>query len=127
MLMRMGTRRHGRTRGLLLVVGTSEDLAAVERELATAPVGSYGQILIEADAETDVRALAAPPRMTVTWLLRRGEPGAALNEAVAAWAAEWMPETRAHDTPAEVRIGATAALRGAFASLRNATEAAIVD
>jgi len=75
------------------------DLVSIEAMLATMPICSYGQVVIESDDELPV--LELPRRVQ----LRRvpssrgfvGEtlPGEAIAAAADAWLAEWMPDESA--------------------------------
>lgn len=72
---------------LLGAVGT--DLAVVETVLATLPAKARGQVFVEVASAADIRELAAPGRVCVTWLLR--ERGQSLHAAVEAWLGEMLP------------------------------------
>ena len=76
--------------GDLVLLGVAlEDLAVAETVLATLPAKARGQVFVEAATEADVRTVAAPGRVCVTWLLR--ERGQSLADAVDAWLAEMLP------------------------------------
>lgn len=91
--------RHARVQHLITADETS--LAEVETLLATLPICSTGRVFIEVPDASWITAVAAPARMTVTWLdrSRRGgapgtgrtcAPGQALSRAVAGWAGEML-------------------------------------
>ncbi len=84
----------------VLVAGCADDLPEIHRQLVELPDTAYGQVFVEVALEDEVRILPAPPRVSVTWLVRSGRPsrvaslvfadrGEALAEAVIGWAAEW--------------------------------------
>jgi len=108
MLMLMSIRRRVRTRDLLLVAGDRDDLHAMQHTLAMLADDAYGHVFVEIDAADEIVPIVAPPRMTVTWLARTGRRGEALDAALAGWAAEWMPETRAAEHAGIAWIGAVA-------------------
>jgi NADPH-dependent ferric siderophore reductase len=74
----------------LVLLGTElQDLPIAEAVLATLPRKARGQLFVEAASEADVRGIAAPGRVGVTWLLR--DRGQSLRCAVDAWLAEMLP------------------------------------
>lgn len=84
-----------------VVVGDETSLTAVEAELALLPLCARGRVFLEVDEAEQIVPLAAPIRMTVTWLTRAtrsGRPGTgercargeAASRAVKAWAAEML-------------------------------------
>ncbi|MGN8048794.1 SIP domain-containing protein [Curtobacterium sp. 22159] len=84
----------------ILVAGGPDDLQEITRMLQELPANAYGQVFVEVALAEQVATLPAPPRVTVTWLVRSERPsavstlvfadhGEALAEAVTAWAAEW--------------------------------------
>ncbi|MGN6326912.1 SIP domain-containing protein [Pseudolysinimonas sp.] len=76
--------------GDLVLLGVAlDDLAIAETVLATLPAKARGQVFVEAASESEVRAVAAPGRVCVTWLLR--DRGQSLTSAVDAWLAEMLP------------------------------------
>lgn len=79
-------------RAQLVATGDDASLAELEARLALAPLCARGRVFAEVGDAGRIRPLAAPARMTVTWLVRRDgdAPGAALERAVAAWAAEML-------------------------------------
>ncbi len=74
---------------LALLAVRSEDLAIAETVLGTLPPRARGQLFVEAESAADIRAVAVPGRIGVTWLLR--ERGQSLGGAVDAWLAEMLP------------------------------------
>lgn len=91
--------RHTRVQHLITADETS--LLELEMLLATLPICSTGRVFIEVADEASIAHIAAPARMTVTWLDRSkrsgaagtGEqctPGRALTRAVTAWAGEML-------------------------------------
>jgi NADPH-dependent ferric siderophore reductase len=76
--------------GDLVLLGVDlADLPIAETVLATLPVKARGQVFVEAETEADIRAIAAPGRIGITWLLR--ERGQSLRTAVDAWLEEMLP------------------------------------
>lgn len=84
----------------VMIAGAVEDLAEIHRRLVHLPESAYGQVFVEVALAEQVRILPAPPRVTVTWLIRTERPsvvpplcfadhGEALAAAVVAWASEW--------------------------------------
>ena len=57
--------------------------------LATLPAKARGQVFVEVDSMDEVRDLAAPGRVCVSWLAR--DRGRSLRTAVDAWLAEMLP------------------------------------
>lgn len=92
----MRSERRRRPLEHVLIAGHLADLDAIRAIVSQLPEHAYGQILIESDGLGPVPALDAPARVTVSVLSPAGRPtpgqGTLLAEAVAAWAAEWMPE-----------------------------------
>jgi len=89
--------RHTRVQHLVTADETS--LTELETLLATLPLCSTGRVFIEVPDESAIFPLAAPARMTVTWLdrsRRSGAPGTARacapGEAVARAAIGWAGE-----------------------------------
>ncbi|MDT0115684.1 SIP domain-containing protein [Microbacterium sp. PRF11] len=91
--------RHTRVQHLITADETS--LAELETLLATLPICSTGRVFIEVPDATWIGPVAAPARMTLTWLdrSRRGgapgtgracAPGQALVRAVSGWAGEML-------------------------------------
>jgi hypothetical protein len=89
------------TRVQQLITADESSLAELEMLLATLPICSTGRVFVEVPDATWVAPLAAPARMTVTWLdrsVRSGDPGTsrscapgqALARAVSAWADEML-------------------------------------
>src|SRR4051794_22137569 len=74
---------------LVLLAATADDLLVVEAVLATLPAKARGQVFIEVDAAHEVRNVAAPGRVCVTWLRR--DRGQSVTAAVEAWLAEMLP------------------------------------
>lgn len=86
-----------------LVVGDETSLGALEAELAQLPLCARGRVFVEVADASQIVPLAAPLRVTVTWLQRShrtgpsgtGEacaPGEAASRAVRAWSAEMLCE-----------------------------------
>jgi NADPH-dependent ferric siderophore reductase len=73
----------------VLLAGRADDLPVIETALATLPARARGQVFVEVDSADQVRELAAPGRVCVTWLVR--EQGRSLDAAVGAWLAEMLP------------------------------------
>ncbi|WP_051192023.1 SIP domain-containing protein [Microbacterium luticocti] len=84
-----------------LIAADESSLGELQALLATLPVCATGRVFVEVPDASWIGALAAPGRMTVTWLdrsARSGEPGSgracargqALTRAVSAWADEMM-------------------------------------
>jgi len=84
----------------ILIAGGAEDLVEIHRLLEELPENAYGQVFVEVAVQEQVRILPAPPRITVTWLVRStresavaslvfADHGEALAQAVTGWAAEW--------------------------------------
>lgn len=91
--------RHTRVQHLITADETS--LLELELLLATLPICSTGRVFIEAADEASIVNIAAPARMTVTWLDRSKRsgaagtselcaPGSALTRAVTAWSGEML-------------------------------------
>lgn len=109
---RIGSKRHApeghEHRVLHLVAGDLDSLSDMELLLATLPLCATGRVFIEVPDAADVSTISAPPRMTVTWLVRAqrsgrpgtGEacaPGQALTRAVRGWSQEMLcPEMSEH-------------------------------
>lgn len=98
-----GQTAHNDDRVQYLVVGDECSLTELEGELAMLPLCARGRVFIETDGIADVALLAAPLRMTVTWLPRAARsgrpgtacacsPGEAVGRAVRAWTAEMLCE-----------------------------------
>ena len=94
---------HNDDRVQFLVVGDETSLTELEAELALLPLCARGRVFVEVGEPSGIVALAAPIRMTVTWLVRaersgrpgsaqRCERGEAATRAVRAWAAEMLCE-----------------------------------
>ncbi|WP_186317517.1 SIP domain-containing protein [Curtobacterium sp. 9128] len=84
----------------VMLAGAVEDLDEVHRRLAELPETAYGQVFVEVAVTEQVRILPAPPRVTVSWLVRTDRPsavaplcfadhGEALAAALIGWASEW--------------------------------------
>ncbi|PYY63157.1 hypothetical protein DEJ17_01280 [Curtobacterium sp. MCSS17_011] len=84
----------------ILIAGGAEDLVEIHRQLEELPENAYGQVFVEVALDEQIRILPAPPRVTVTWLVRSArssavaplvfaDHGEALAHALAGWAAEW--------------------------------------
>jgi NADPH-dependent ferric siderophore reductase len=74
---------------LVLLAGRADDLPVIETALATLPERARGQVFVEVANAGEVRELAAPGRVCVTWLVR--ERGRSLDSALEAWLAEMLP------------------------------------
>lgn len=80
-----------------LITADENSLAELELALAALPLCAVGRVFIEVPDACDVGAVSAPPRMTVTWLVRarrgvRRAPGEVLARAATAWADEMLCE-----------------------------------
>lgn len=84
----------------VLLAGAADDLPEIRLLLDALPDTAYGQVVVEVAFAEQVRILPAPPRLSVTWLVRCERPsllpslvfadhGELLAEAVTAWASEW--------------------------------------
>ncbi|WP_071300825.1 SIP domain-containing protein [Curtobacterium sp. MCBA15_001] len=94
----------------VMLAGAVEDLAEIHRRLVGLSDAAYGQVFVEVALAEQVRILPAPPRVTVTWLVRTERPsavpplcfadhGEALAAAVIGWATEWCrPDSEPHTT-----------------------------
>lgn len=92
----------------ILLVGDSTDLPAIHDLLRELPPDSYGQVYLEVATAIQIRSIAAPPGVSVSWLCRDrhssdvgGSPrdigamarrGELASRAIAAWVAEWQPD-----------------------------------
>lgn len=74
---------------LVLLAGRVDDLPVIETALATLPERARGQVFVEVGTADEVRQLAAPGRVCVTWLVR--EQGRTLDAALRGWLAEMLP------------------------------------
>jgi NADPH-dependent ferric siderophore reductase len=74
---------------LVLLAVQAEDLTVAETVLATLPAKARGQVFIEVGSMDEMRELAAPGRVCVSWLAR--DRGRSLRTAVDAWLAEMLP------------------------------------
>lgn len=83
----MSRRRGPSTR--VCIFADACDLLAARQLLLELPDDAYGQLYISADHEPIV--LPAPSRVQVSWLGHR-VGACALAEAMAGWAAEWLPD-----------------------------------
>ncbi len=72
----------------ILIAGVPSDLECIQAALAILPADAYGQVYIQASADTDL-TLSAPARMTIHLI---DDATGSLETAVAAWVAEWVPE-----------------------------------
>lgn len=92
---------HHDDRAQFLVVGDETSLTELEAELALLPLCARGRVFVEVGEPAEIVPLAAPMRMTVTWLVRSersGRPGTAqpcahgeaATRAVRAWTAEML-------------------------------------
>jgi NADPH-dependent ferric siderophore reductase len=92
---------HHDDRVQFVVVGDETSLAELEAELSLLPLCARGRVFIEVAEPSQVVPLAAPIRMTVTWLprsVRSGRPGTgercqrgeAAVRALRAWTAEML-------------------------------------
>ena len=80
---------------MVLLAVRSDDLAVAETVLATLPAKARGQVFVEVDSMDEVRDLAAPGRVCVSWLAR--DRGRSLHAAVDAWLAEMLPVDLDHE------------------------------
>ena len=83
----------------VLFAGDASAVEGLRGALAALPICARGQVFVEVDDASQVVPLAAPGRVTVTWLARDVRsglpgtgascaPGEALDRAVRAWLAE---------------------------------------
>ncbi|MFD5215837.1 SIP domain-containing protein [Microbacterium sp. NPDC058345] len=98
---RAARRASRRQRVQHLITADEHSLAELEAVLSTLPLCAVGRVFIEVPDSDAVSVVAAPPRMTVTWLprsRRSGAPGTgarcaagqALTRAANAWADEML-------------------------------------
>ncbi|WP_309128104.1 SIP domain-containing protein [Microbacterium sp.] len=98
---RAARRASRRPRVQHLITADEHSLAELEAVLATLPLCAVGRVFIEVPDSDAVSVVAAPPRMTVSWLprsRRSGAPGTgsrcvagqALTRAANAWADEML-------------------------------------
>jgi NADPH-dependent ferric siderophore reductase len=80
---------------LVLLAAVDDDLPVVETVLATLPAKTRGQVFVEVGSAADIRVIAAPGRVCVTWLLR--DRGQSLRAAVDAWLGEMLPVDLEHE------------------------------
>jgi hypothetical protein len=80
---------------LVLLAVRADDLEVAETVLATLPAKARGQVFVEVDSMDEMRDLAAPGRVCVSWLAR--DRGRSLRTAVAAWLAEMLPVDLDHE------------------------------
>ena len=94
-------RRAARRSSHHLVTADENSLVELETFLATLPLCASGRVFIEVPEQSDIAAVTAPARMTVTWLVRASRtgapgsgractPGVALSRATCAWADEML-------------------------------------
>lgn len=94
-------RRAARRSSHHLVTADENSLVELETFLATLPLCASGRVFIEVPEQSDIAPVTAPPRMTVTWLVRAGRtgapgsgractPGTAVARATRAWADEML-------------------------------------
>jgi len=85
----------------VLLAGDTSDLGPITRILSELPHDAYGQVYIEIVSPIQIRPLARPEGVALTWLRRDLVPhglleiaprGELIRSAVCAWVAEWMPE-----------------------------------
>lgn len=98
---------------LVLLAGTADDLPVIETALAALPAKARGQVFVEVGGAHEVRELAAPGRVCVTWLSR--DAGRSLSLALEAWIAEMLPA----DLDREHRVYAWIAGEGSARVLSN--------
>jgi len=90
----------------VLIAGDERDLPAIAHVLWLLPEDTYGQVFIETLSDDGHEPLPTPERVAVTWLARSrressspllafADRGEALAQAIAGWAAEWLPDTDA--------------------------------
>lgn len=119
----------------VLIAGDAADLPVIERLLLELPRRVHGQVFIEVFDAGDIRPIAAPPRLTVTWLPRteRGRAGGAegwpergrvLVRAVQAWLAEWGLGA---ELDGDARCAAWLGGRGSESAFRLAEELQLAD
>lgn len=94
---RAARRASRRPRVQHLITADENSLVELEATLATLPLCAVGRVFIEVADVDDISVIAAPSRMTVTWLPRAGRSagprraqGEALTRATTAWAEEML-------------------------------------
>jgi len=103
-------RAAGHARVQHLITADETSLVDVELLLATLPLCATGRVFIEVPDASWIGAVAAPPRMVVTWLARSARTGApgsgrschqgeAVSRAAIAWANEMICD---HDDAAPI-------------------------
>lgn len=75
----------------ILLAGDEAALDTMALILATMPEQTRGQVFAEVGTPAEVGELAAPGRVTVTWLVR--ERGQSLRAALDAWMSEMILDT----------------------------------
>lgn len=77
----------------VLAAGGVADLAALREWCEALPQKSYGSVFVEAESPVQIEAIATPPGVSVTWLVRSSTArpqGESLVEAVDGWLDEWL-------------------------------------
>lgn len=90
--------------GHVLIAGHTDDLDDIRAALAMLAADTYGQVLVVAPIGTQLD-LTAPARITVH---RIDDAAGSLADAVAGWAAEWIPDELDSHRKVTVWIGAHA-------------------
>ncbi len=128
-------RAAARAREQYLITADEHSLPELERVLSALPLCSSGRVFIEVPDAADIAAIAAPARMTVTWLPRSRRsgapgsglpcaPGTAVSRAARAWADE-MIDVEASEGP--VRVVLLGGYLGTADILEHLTEARGLD
>jgi hypothetical protein len=92
-----------------LITADENSLPELELMLAALPLCAVGRVFIEVPEAEDIGMVSAPPRMTVTWLVRtrhgvRRATGELLTCAAAAWSDEMLCADADTGLPAEVTL-----------------------
>lgn len=92
-----------------LITADENSLPELELMLTTLPMCAVGRVFIEVPDAGEVGIVSAPPRMTVTWLVRnrrdvRRPTGEMLTRAAVAWADEMLCDDVETGLPAEATL-----------------------
>jgi len=106
----------------VLIAGDVCEVDAVRALLCALPADSYGQVILEADAESAVPQLHRPARVGLTALVRSDadRPGARLSRAVEAWVEEWVVDEP--DPARDVAVWVGASVRWTAAPMQGQLE-----
>ncbi|WP_313409560.1 hypothetical protein [Aeromicrobium sp.] len=100
-------RSHRRRRPVdhILIAGHTGDLGCIRAALAILPADAYGQVYVQAPAGTDLD-FHAPARVTIHHI---DDETGSLEDALASWICEWVPDEPDPRRRVAVWIGAHAA------------------